>query len=199
MTAIAKPKTLFDIGEEWKRWHQLMDETGGELAPEDEAAITAWHADLEENEATKVGQLVGVIKLLESEVDAAGQWAEFFFKKKVARERRIADIKRRLLDYMADNERTALVSDRGVKVVMRNNSTKPLLVNGKRIDEVKIVQHDGHHFIDCLDGSELTPIDEVFVKTKIELNAALAHEAVKNKTAPAVFEHGHPGVHLRIM
>lgn len=199
MTALTKPRPLYDIGEEWKRWHQLTDELGGELPPEEEAAITAWYGQLEFDEAAKVGQLVSVIRMLEAEVESAGQWAEFYFKKKVARERRITDIKRRLLEYMGDHERKALNTDRGVKVVMRTNSTKPLLVNGRRTDEVKIVQQDGQYLIDCLDGSDRIPVDEVFVKTRIELNASLAHEAVKNNTAPPVFEHGQPGVHLRIM
>lgn len=96
---------LFEIAQDMRALDELIDESGGELSPEVEAAWESMASGLYEQEAAKAEYSINWIRKLESEAAAARAEAEQYLKHATTRENRVKRIKAMWLMHLESTGR----------------------------------------------------------------------------------------------
>lgn len=136
-------RRLFDIGADLQAWHNLLDETGGDISdPAVAAAIEAWFAEVARDEAVKLDGYCNLIKLLDSEAAVARAEAEEYAKRAQVRENRVKWLKNRMKDYLTATGRTKAQTATGRTVAVQKNGGKlPLAIDAAATPETVPVEY----------------------------------------------------------
>lgn len=127
-TPAAQPhrRSLFDIGHDLIALDLLLDEIGGDVTdPQADAAITAWTAELANDEARKLDGWVGYVRQLEMEAAAAKAEAEQWLARVKSRESRIAWLKETLKRHLENTGRTKVQTLAGRTIAVQANGGHP--------------------------------------------------------------------------
>ena len=174
----AEPMTLFEIAEDLRHVAELLladSDAGGELAVEKAAAIDAWFADLEAQEAQKLDGYVNLIRRIEMEQNAAEQESKYYGAIATQRKNAIGQLKTRILDYLDFTQRASVKTATGRTLRKQaNGGSLPL-----EIDDV-----------------EATEVDEKF--QKLELDRTAIKDALAGGEELPFARFGPRGYHLRI-
>lgn len=128
---------LFDIGADLLALSDLLDESNGEITPENEPIIEAFFAELENDQAVKLDGYVGLIKTIEGEAVVAKATAEQFTMKARSRENAAKRLKDRVKMYLEATKQPKAVTEKGFTLAVTNNGGKqPLDVDDVRIEDV---------------------------------------------------------------
>ncbi len=170
--------TLFEIAEDLRHVAELLladSDAGGELAVEKAAAIDAWFADLEAQEAQKLDGYVNLIRRIEMEQNAAEQESKYYGAIATQRKNAIGQLKTRILDYLDFTQRASVKTATGRTLRKQaNGGSLPL-----EIDDV-----------------EATEVDEKF--TKLDLDRGAIKDALAGGEELPFARFGPRGYHLRI-
>lgn len=125
-------KTLYEIGSALIELNDLCEEIEGDLsrAGELSAAIEAYMASLEDQQAEKLDNYVGLIRQLEAEAVAARAEAEQWQQKARRRERRAQWLLENLQKHLdrTGQDRVRTASGREIAVV-KNGGEQPLVID----------------------------------------------------------------------
>lgn len=115
---------LFDIGEDLMALSDLLDESGGEITPENEPIFDAFFAELQNDQALKLDGYVGLIKTIEGEAAVAKATAEQFQMKARTRENSVKRLKDRIKLFMENTRQQKATSAKGFVLAIQNNGGK---------------------------------------------------------------------------
>lgn len=128
---------LFDIGADLMALSDLLDESNGEITPENEPILEAFFAELENDQAVKLEGYVGLIKTLEGEAAVAKATAEQFQMKARSRENSVKRLKDRVKMYLEVTNQPKAVTEKGFTLAVRANGGKqPLDLDDLRIEDL---------------------------------------------------------------
>lgn len=137
--------TLFEIGEQLLALDALLDESGGEVTPENEAAYDAWFAEIQESQAAKLDAYVGLLKTWEGQAVSAQAVIDQFRAKLNSLENRMKRHKDRMKTYMECTNQSKLSTTSGwVLAVQKNGGKQAVELNcpvdqlPKRFTKVKV-------------------------------------------------------------
>ena len=123
--------TLFEIESDLKAIDALLDDSGGEIAANDEAVYDAWFAEAQANLGAKLDGYVGLWKHWEAMQAKAEEVADQFKAKAMAFGKAIERHKNRLMAFMKRSNVTKLATAKGWNISIVNNGGKlPLKIIG---------------------------------------------------------------------
>lgn len=130
---------LFDIGADLLALSDLLDESNGEITPENEPILEAFFAELGNDQAVKLEGYVGLIKTLEGEAVVAKATAEQFAMKARSRESSVKRLKDRVKMYLEVTRQPKAVTEKGFTLAVRANGGKqPLDLDDIRIEDLPV-------------------------------------------------------------
>jgi len=130
-TQTTKPRTLFNITEDLLTIERLIDEVEGDIsAPEVEAAITAWMAEMGGDQAVKCDGYIGLIRKWEMQAAAAKAERDQYAKIAQVRGNRIDALKQRLKEHMERTGQAKIETATGRTIAIQKNGGKaPMVVD----------------------------------------------------------------------
>lgn len=174
-------RSLLEIGDDLRALNDLLDETGGEVRPEVEAAFASLADGIAREEATKLDGCVNYLRRLEMEAAAARAEAEQYTAHAVARENRMRRFKEFLRGYIESSGRTKAQTATGrTLAVQANGGVVPI-----------------RWLRDSIDPATL-PDEWVVVKRTINTDAVRRALEERNPDALAIATLEQRGRHLRI-
>jgi hypothetical protein len=134
-------RTLYDIGDDIRALMDLMDEQGPELAPEVDAALSIWFAELESDEARKLDGCTGMIRQWEMEAAACRAEADQWSMKARHREGNISRMKDRLKGYIEASGRKKVETASGRVLAVQANGGKVPVILAEPLDPAILPDH----------------------------------------------------------
>jgi hypothetical protein len=171
--------TILDISADMIALHELLTEIGGDVSDEQiDATITTWLTENDTNDIVKLDSYVNVIKMLESEAELATAEAKEYQQRATVRTKRVAWLKRRLMDHLAATGRTKATTATGRTIAIQSNGGKVPV----RIDEE-------------VDYSKLEP---QFVRYQCSIDVDEVRKHLEGGGTLAFARLGEAGKHIRI-
>ena len=127
-------KTLYELRTEHNEIRAVIDEAGPELNDELAAQLDRAIADLESDEADKMGSFYRLIRHLEMEASAARAEAEQYAMLAATRENAVGRIKARIKDHLESTGRKSVETTTGKKFAIQANGGKQTLKLADSID-----------------------------------------------------------------
>jgi hypothetical protein len=170
--------TLFQLTPEWIALSDLIDETGGELTPEVEAAYTAMAADLQTDTAAKLESCLHFIRRKETDAAAAKAEAEqYLMMSRVAENaaKRTKDMVKIFMD--ATGQKSCKTTSGRTFAVQANGGVRPIV------------------YSDAIDPAALPP---EFQKVRIEIDKDAVRKCLEADEPLAFARLEERGTHLRV-
>lgn len=129
METITKKRSLLDISDDLQALDDLLFETGGDISdPDVAAAIESWFAEVQADEATKVGNYIGLIREKELRAAAIAEEIERYKKLQSALVNSASGLKDRLKWYMESKDRKKIETPRGNATICGNGGKLPMQI-----------------------------------------------------------------------
>lgn len=117
-------RTLFEITEDLRALDALLDESDGEITPENEAAYDAFFAELQQEQGAKLDAYIGLLKTWEGEEAVARSVIDQFKAKVQAIGNRIDRHRGRMLLHLVNTGQKSIKSAKGYTVARQDNGGK---------------------------------------------------------------------------
>ena len=170
-------RTLFEIGADILALDQLLDETGGEVDPQVEAALDALMTELVMDEEAKLDGWVHWKKQLEMEQSAAVAEMDQWSKTAKSLENRILWLKSVLKRHLEGTNRKSVKTAKGVTIRVQANSAAPVVYS---------------------DSIDMNAVPDEFKRVRVELDREAVAKALKDGRKLDFASLGERGTHLRV-
>lgn len=170
---------VYEIGADLEALADLMNEApDGELSPEAAAAVEAWFAEVQADQANKLDGYVWMIRWFEADESVAKATADQFQRKAKAAGNKADRLKARLLGFLSATGQAKARTASGWEVRVQANGTTPVVIDP---------------------DADPASLPERFRLVRVEVSKAAVAKALAAGEELAFARWGEKGHHLRIV